>query len=369
MPYTVLQLLPDLNVGGVERGTIEIAQALVRAGHRAMVISAPGRMVEELHACGAEHIAMPIGKKSLLTLACIPKLRKIIVDNKIDIVHARSRLPAWIGWLAIRPLKGPTRPHWVTTVHGPYTVNRYSEIMMSGEKVIAISQFIKDYITDNYDRADAEKIEIVHRGIDNTIFNQSYTPSDQWLSEWRNSAYFEAGRKFILFPGRLTRWKGQHAFIEVVDRLKNINNPPIALVAGSQTDPRSNYENELRYEVQQRGLGDLVYFLGQRNDLLDLFSVADISYSLPETPEAFGRTTLEALSVGTPVIGYNSGGTGEILQHLFPEGLVAEGDIDHVTRKTIDFLNTAPIVRENNAMTVGNMQRTTLAAYESLMST
>ena len=369
MTYTVLQLLPDLEVGGVERGTIEIAQALVEAGHRAIVISARGRMVEELHACGAEHIAMPIGKKSLLTLACIPKLRKIIVDNQIDIVHARSRLPAWIGWLAIKPLKTPTRPHWITTVHGPYTVNRYSEIMMSGEKVIAISQFIKDYITNNYHRADVEKIEIVHRGIDNTIFNKSYTPSDHWLSEWKNSEYFEAGKKFILFPGRLTRWKGQHAFVEVMDKLKNTTNPPVALIVGSQTDPSSNYEKELRNDVQQRGLGNLVHFLGQRNDLLDLFSVVDISYSLPEIPEAFGRTTLEALSVGTPVIGYNQGGTGEILQQLFPEGLVEEGDISQVAQKTTDFLNTTPIVRENDIMTLGNMQRATLAAYEALMST
>lgn len=368
MTYTVLQLLPNLNVGGVERGTVEIADALVKAGHRAIVVSAPGRLVKELHACGAEHIAMPIGKKSLLTLGYVRKLRKVIVENQIDIVHARSRLPAWIGWLAIKPLERPTRPHWVTTVHGPYTVNRYSEIMMSGEAVIAISQFIKDYISNNYDRISLEKVKIIHRGIDHTVFNKSYTPSAAWLSQWRSSSFVEQGKKILLFPGRLTRWKGQHQFIDMMDKLKNTDNPPIALFAGSQTDPTSNYESELRQQVQQRGLSDLVHFLGQRNDLLDLFSVADISYSLPETPEAFGRTTLEALSVGTPVIGYDRGGTGEILKRLFPEGLVEEGDIEDASRKTTRFLTTPPTVKENTIMTLANMQSATLATYDALMT-
>ena len=367
MAYTVLQLLPDLNVGGVERGTIEIAQALVSAGHRAIVISSPGRLVEELRDCGAEHIPMPIGKKSLSTLRCIPSLRKIIVEKQVDIVHARSRLPAWIGWLAIKPLKPPTRPHWVTTVHGPYSVNRYSEIMMSGEKVIAISQFIKDYVASNYARVDLEKIKIIHRGINTAVFNHSYTPSDEWMSRWRNSEYFEQDRKILLFPGRLTRWKGQHTFIDVMDKLKNGKNPPFALFVGNQTDSKSNYENELRNLVEQRRLGHLVHFLGRRNDLLDLFSVSDISYSLPETPEAFGRTTLEALSVGTPVIGYDRGGTGEILQHLFPEGRVQEGRVDEVAQRTIDFLNHPPVVRENNIMTLAAMQAATLATYDSLV--
>lgn len=368
MTYTVLQLLPDLNVGGVERGTVEIAQALVAAGHRAIVISAPGRLVKELQASGAEHIAMPIGKKSLVTLGLISKLRKIIVDNRVDIVHARSRLPAWIGWLAIRPLRRPARPRWVTTVHGPYTVNRYSEIMMSGEKVIAISRYIRDYIRNNYSRVDLEKVKVIHRGIDTTVFNKSYRPSPEWLSCWKSGEFFEEGRKILLFPGRLTRWKGQRSFIEVMDKLKTADKPPIALFAGSQTDPASNYEAMLRKEVQQRGLSNLVYFLGQRNDLLDLFSVADISFSLPEVPEAFGRTTLEALSVGTPVIGYHDGGTGEILNELFPEGLVAADDIDQVAMKTKQFLDSPPEVKENNMMTLANMQAATLATYDTLMS-
>jgi len=138
-------------------------------------------------------------------------------------------------------------------------------------------------------------------------------------------------------------------------------------VAGSQTDSKSNYEAELREEVRQRGLDSLVHFLGQRNDLLDLFAISDISFSLPEIPEAFGRTTLEALSVGTPVIGYKRGGTGEILEQLFPEGLVEDGDVDGVAKKTTEFLLSPPTVKDNSTMTLAQMQAATLAVYTSLV--
>ncbi|MDA0822410.1 MAG: glycosyltransferase, partial [Proteobacteria bacterium] len=130
-----MQLLPALDVGGVERGTVEIAAALVKAGHRAMVVSAGGKLVEELRDLGAHHVEMPIGEKSILSLRHIRTLRELIAGQQVDIVHARSRLPAWIGFRAIQGLNAATRPRWVTTVHGPYSVNFYSKIMTSGETV------------------------------------------------------------------------------------------------------------------------------------------------------------------------------------------------------------------------------------------
>ena len=145
---TVVQLLPELNVGGVERGTIQIAAALHAAGHRALVVSGGGRLVPELLACGAEHIALGIGEKRIGSLRHIRALRRLFAD--VDIVHARSRLPAWLAHFALGQRARGTRPAWVTTVHGPYTVNRYSRIMVSGDVVIAISEYIRDYVLNHY---------------------------------------------------------------------------------------------------------------------------------------------------------------------------------------------------------------------------
>src|SRR4030065_2614085 len=136
---TVVHLLPALESGGVERGTLEVAQALVEHGHRALVMSAGGRQVALLLASGAEHFAWPIGEKSFKTLLLVGKLRKVLQEQKIDIIHARSRVPAWIAWLAWRGVNPATRPRFVTTVHGMYDVNRYSRIMTQGERVIAVS--------------------------------------------------------------------------------------------------------------------------------------------------------------------------------------------------------------------------------------
>lgn len=367
MPKTVLQLLPDLNVGGVERGTVEIARALTSAGYRALVCSNHGPLVSELTDCGAEHIAYPIGKKSLTTLGYVSRLRRLIRENNVDVLHARSRLPAWIGWFANRGLPPAHRAHWVTTVHGPYSVNRYSQIMVSGERVIAISNFIYDYVMENYPQVDRSKIHVIHRGTDEKLYNRHFRPAEKWLTAWRGSEYFIADKRLLIFAGRLTRWKGQLGFIELVDQLRHRYPNFYCLFVGNQSDPKSNFEAELRAEVSRRGLQSYIKFLGQRNDLKELFAISDLSFSLPEIPEAFGRTTLEALSLGTPVVGYDRGGTGEILREIFPAGLVEEGNLENAVDKTEAFLRQPPTVGENQKMTVSNMQSSTIALYESLL--
>jgi len=173
---TVLQVLPALDVGGVERGVLEIAQELVRHGHRSLVISAGGRLVDKLIAGGSEHIALSLGTKSLFTLRHIPKLKQILVGEKVTILHARSRMPAWICYLAWRSMHAGQRPHFVTTVHGPYTVNFYSSVMTRGESVIAISDYIRNYILDNYPGVDKSSIELIHRGVSPEQFPYGYRP-------------------------------------------------------------------------------------------------------------------------------------------------------------------------------------------------
>ncbi|MFT7413672.1 MAG: glycosyltransferase involved in cell wall biosynthesis, partial [Methylophagaceae bacterium] len=183
---TVIQILPALNSGGVERGTTEIANALVIAGHRSIVISAGGRLVEQLENEGTTHITLPIGEKRLSTLKYIWQLRKLFREVQPDIIHLRSRLPAWVAYLAWRKLPVTNRPHIVTTVHGPYSVNKYSAIMTIGERVIAVSNMIKGYIAKNYQGINPDNIQVIHRGIDPQRYSSQYRPSDNWLTEWKN---------------------------------------------------------------------------------------------------------------------------------------------------------------------------------------
>ena len=131
----VLQVLPELNSGGVERGTLELADFLVARGHQSLVLSGGGRLVPKLEAGGSRHITMPVGRKALATLFLIPKLRKLLLDERPDILHLRSRVPAWVLKLAWRGLPEVDRPHLVTTVHGFYSVNAWSAVMTRGERL------------------------------------------------------------------------------------------------------------------------------------------------------------------------------------------------------------------------------------------
>jgi len=165
----VVQLLPALESGGVERSTLEIADALVRAGHRALVVSAGGRLVSRLEALGAEHVTLDIGRKSLLTLRHVPALRRLFERERVDIVHARSRLPAWLGWRAVQGM-GTARPRFVTTMHGLNSPSAYSAIMARGERVICVSETVRDYLLRHYPKTDPATLRVIPRGIDPSAF-------------------------------------------------------------------------------------------------------------------------------------------------------------------------------------------------------
>lgn len=363
---TVLQLLPELQVGGVEQGTIEIAAALVRAGHRALVVSAGGAMVPALEATGATHVALPIGRKRLSTLGLVGELRRLIEREAVDIVHARSRLPAWIGRLALAGLPAARRPRWVTTVHGPYTVNRYSRVMASGERVIAISEFIYNYIRHAYPEVDPARITVIPRGVDRRRYPRDFVPSEAWTQEWRAQHPALLRRHALVLPGRITRWKGQEDFVRLIAKLVARGLPVHGLLAGGPHPRKRAFERELRRLVATLEIEPAVSFLGQRSDLREVLSVSACAFSLTGEPEAFGRTTIEALSLGVPVIGYDHGGTGEILRSIFPAGVVPVGDIDAAAERCAAFLEKRPPVPVIHPYTVERMQAATLAVYAEL---
>jgi glycosyltransferase involved in cell wall biosynthesis len=363
---TVMQVLPELEVGGVEHGTLEIAGALVAAGHRAIVVSGGGRLVEKLQACGAEHVELAVGAKRLSSLAHIHALAHIYQTFNVDIVHARSRLPAWLAWLARRRLAVQQRPAWVTTVHGPYTVNRYSRIMVSGEVVIAISEFIRDYIRNSYPGYADARIELIPRGVDADHFQHGYQPPSPWRDAWHAQYPELAGKILLTFPGRLTRWKGQLDFIALLAGLRHRGLNVHGLVVGAAHPRKPHFANELKRAAASAGVEGAITFLGNRTDLREIFAISALAFSLATAPEAFGRTTLEALSIGTPVIGYDHGGTGEILATLFPAGRVAVGDVSAAIERSVALLGSEPHVPANAHYTVAVMQQRTLAVYAGL---
>jgi glycosyltransferase involved in cell wall biosynthesis len=361
---TVLQTLPALESGGVEQGTLEVAAALVAAGHRSIVVSAGGRMVDSLVAAGSEHIALPVGKKSPVALLEVRRLRRILLEERVDILHARSRMPAWIAWLALRGMPASTRPRFVTTVHGLYSVNRYSRIMTRGDCVIAVSDSARRYILDNYPEVDPQRITTIYRGVDRNRYPYGYKPDERWLEDWFATRPFLRDRQVLTLPGRLTRLKGHEDFIELMAALVEKNLPVHGLIVGHLDPGRKKYIDGLQHDIADRGLADRITFTGQRSDIREIYAVSNIVLSLSKKPESFGRTVLEALYLGVPVVGYDHGGVGEILGNLHKEGLVPPGDVAGLVERVSNVLESAMPVPEVSAYDLESMLNATIQCYE-----
>jgi len=365
---TVLQLLPALEGGGVERGTLEVARALVQAGHRSLVMSAGGRHVEQLIAEGSEHIAWEIGRKHLATLLLIRPLRRLLEKEQVNIVHVRSRLPAWILEFALRGLSADRRPVRVSTVHGLYSVSRYSAIMTRGERVIAVSNTVHDYILKHYPECPPERIVVIPRGVDPKEFPRGYQPVTAWREAFFGQLPQTRDKTLLTLPGRLTRLKGHHEFIALIEALVHRGMPVHGLIVGGEDPRRAAYAREIREAVAQRGLQEHVTFTGARSDMRDLYAISRIVFSLSTKPESFGRTVAEALSIGTPVIGYDHGGVGEILAQWFPEGRTPLADQRALTEVSIRLISKSPAVPRNDDFTLKKMLDRTLALYAKVSS-
>lgn len=366
---TVLQLLPALESGGVERGTLEVAQALVEHGHRALVMSAGGRQVASLLASGAEHFAWPIGEKSFKTLLLVGKLRKFLLEQKVDIIHARSRVPAWIAWLAWRGMNPATRPRFVTTVHGMYGVNRYSRIMMQGERVIAVSNTVRDYILREYPDTLPWRIQVIHRGVDGQAYPHGWKPDPVWQHAFFSQFPNAAGKLLVTLPGRVTRLKGHEDFIELIARLKRRGLPVHGLIVGGASASKQRYLQKLRYRVRSMGLETDISFTGQRDDLKNILAISNLVLSLSTQPESFGRTTLEALRLGVPTAGYDRGGVGEVLRTIYPAGLLPPDRLDETCRRLAQLVKGPEPVPAGEFFPLQAMLDQTLALYEQQVRT
>ncbi|MDM1245961.1 glycosyltransferase family 4 protein [Acinetobacter sp. R933-2] len=322
----VMQLLPELNSGGVERGTLEIAKALVAEGHQSLVVSNGGRLVPELEAEGTTHLTLPIHKKALSSLWQIRPLRKLIEQHQPDIVHVRSRVPAWLTHFALKGIAVEKRPHLISTVHGFYSINRYSAIMTQAEKVIAVSDSVVKYITDHYKNCPPEDIVRIYRGIDPKAFPHGYQPPAQWINKTFQDFPQLENKFLICLPGRITRLKGHETLIELMEKLRDQYPQLHAVVVGGADPKKAAYLDELENTIKSKNLTDHITFVSHRSDIREWLAFSDLVLSLSNQAETFGRTALEALSVGTPVVGWDRGGVAEILANVYPQGKIAVDD-------------------------------------------
>jgi glycosyltransferase involved in cell wall biosynthesis len=307
---TVLQVLPSLEAGGVERGTIDVAAALIAAGWQAVVASAGGPMEHELERVGARHVTLPLARKNPIAVrANIDRLAMLIEIAGVDIVHARSRAPAWSALHAARRTGRP----FVTTFHSPYGINNrvkrwYNSVMTRGDRVIAISHFIGDHVRENY-RVEGKSLRIVPRGIDLAVFDPEQVSAGrlvQLAEAWR----LPDGMPVIMMPGRLTRWKGHTVLIEALALLgrKDVR----CLLVGADQG-RRDYRLELERLSKARGLEGVVHITDHCRDMPAAYMLADVVVSASLDPEGFGRVVVEAQAMGRPTIATDHGATRETI--------------------------------------------------------
>ncbi len=323
LPPAVLQVLPMLETGGVERGTIEVAEALVRSGFRALVASAGGRLVPELTHLGVEHIALPLASKDPWVMwRNAGKLAAVIREHRVDVVHARSRAPAWSARLAVRR----TGARWVTTYHGTYNEGfalkrRYNAVMASGERVIAISAFIAEHLIERHG-TDPARVRIIPRGVDPRRFDPAVVSGERIVKlarAWR----IPDDAPVVLLPGRLTRWKGQEVLIEALARMQHAD--AVAVLAGDDQG-RHGYRAALEALAERLGLGARVRIVGDCPDMPAALMLADVAVSASIEPEAFGRVIVEAQAMGRPVVATAHGGALETVSSGETGLLVPPGD-------------------------------------------
>ncbi|MFA5059805.1 MAG: lipopolysaccharide heptosyltransferase II [Candidatus Omnitrophota bacterium] len=357
----ILQILPELHVGGVETGTVDLAKYLMRNGHEAVVVSNGGELVGELEKAGVKHFKLPVHKKSLAAaLKSIRSLEKIIRDEKVDIVHARSRVPGWIAYFACRR----TKTAFITTCHGYYGKHFLSRVMGWGKLVIVPSEVIGRHMIDDFN-VRPENIRHIARSVDLERFSISRVekkPSDE---------------KIIAIIGRLTPLKGHPYFLKSMAKvIRMVPNVKIWVI-GDAPAKKETYKEELQILVKRLGIADRVEFLGNRRDIPQLLSRTDVLVLSTITQEAFGRVILEAQAAGVPVVATKVGGVVEIIDNEKTGLLVLPKDPDEMAQAVVRILRDQKLAESlveasqkkiQEKFTLEHMASQTIKTYEELLN-
>jgi glycosyltransferase involved in cell wall biosynthesis len=384
---TILQIIPGLDAGGAELTVVEVAQALTLAGARALVLAEPGRLAPNVRAAGGEIVPFPAGTKNPVRMLVNARaIARLIEDEGVDLVHARSRAPAWSALLAARRASVP----FVTTYHGAYgeanALKRlYNGVMARGDVVIANSHYTAGLIAERYGTP-RDRIEVIHRGVDEGAFNPSRVAPER-VAALRAAWGIVPGTPVILQAARLTSWKGQSVLIDAIAHLRATGRlgPAVAILAGD-AQGRGDYVQALQGQIERHGLQGAVRLVGHVDDIAAAYLAAQVTVIASIEPEAFGRTVIEAAAMGCPVIATNIGAPPEtLLAEPTVAGdastgwLVPPGDAEALARRLAEALALSPQSRAALGararrhvlahFTVRAMQRRTLSVYDRLLGT
>ncbi len=326
--FTLLQVVPELETGGAEQTTIDVARAVIAAGGKALVATRGGRMTARLEADGGRLAQMPVQSKNpLVMLGNAARLVDLIRAEKVSLVHARSRAPAFSALWAAQTTKTP----FVATYHGIYKARSgvkrwYNAVMTRGDLVIANSDYTRDHLLAEHG-TDPEKVVTIPRGVDLDRFNPAWvTPDrvDALKAAWGIDAA-DRRTRFVL-AGRLTRIKGHATIIEAAQRLKTQGRDDFLIIFAGDDQGRTGFGEELAKAVADAGLGDTVKIVGHCDDMPAAYLVADVAILPTIVPESFGRAAVEPQAMGRPVIASAHGGTTETVVDGITGWLVPPGE-------------------------------------------
>jgi glycosyltransferase involved in cell wall biosynthesis len=368
----VLQVLPAMETGGVERGTVEMTQAITQAEGIALVASAGGRMVSQVQRAGGEHITLPLKTKNPWRIwRNAERLTDLIRARQVSLVHARSRAPAWSAWIACRRTGVP----FVTTYHGTYDESLpgkryYNSVMAKGRIVIAASHFIADLVKGRHG-VDASRLRVIPRGVDPAVFDPAAV-SGQRVAKQAAAWRLPVDARAVVLPGRLTSWKGHRTLLDAVARL---DRPDVFCVFLGSDQGRRRYVRSLTQQAQQRGIAERLRIVGHTDDMPAALCLADVVVHASTKAEAFGRVVIEAQAMARPVIAADLGGPVETVIHGETGWRVPPGDPDALAEALRIALDLLPADRaalgqraRASVPTVRAMQEATLDVYEAVLA-
>jgi glycosyltransferase involved in cell wall biosynthesis len=377
--FTLLQVVPELETGGAEQTTIDVARAVIAAGGRAFVATRGGRMTARLEADGARLAQMPVQSKNpLVMLGNASRLVDLIRSENISLVHARSRAPAFAALWAART----TRTPFVATYHGVYKAQSslkrwYNAVMTRGDLVIANSEYTRAHVLAEH-HIDPAKVIAIPRGVDLDRFNPSWVTPDRVdaLRRAWGIAEGDARTRFLL-AGRLTRIKGHLTIIEAAKRMKAAGRDDVLILFAGDDQGRTEYGEELAKAIADAGLGDRIRAVGHCDDMPAAFLLADVAILPTTVPESFGRTAVEPQAMGRPVIASSHGGTIETVVDGVTGWLAPPEDPDAWAKAMTRAIDLGPGRRGEMGQTGMNRTRqlyrvdamcaATLAAYEQVL--
>lgn len=333
---TILQVVPALISGGVERGTIEVAKKIVDSGNNSIVISAGGPLVEQLEKDGSTHIIMNVASRNPIIIWCNSrKIANIIRTLNVDIVHARSRAPAWSCYMSAKA----TGIKLITTFHGIYNFKSnikrlYNSVMTEGHKVIAVSNFVKKHIVNNY-AIDEKKITVIYRGVNHNEFSQKKL-SEEVLAKFKEKYNVPANTPVLLLPARMTRWKGHMVLIAALNKIKHLN---FYCIMAGDLAKHPAYVTRIKDKIGKLKIQNHIQLFGNEPNMAALYGISDIVLSTSIEPEAFGRTIIEAQSMEKMVIATNIGGAAETIENGITGFHVPPNDSDILAKRIEDCLS------------------------------